>query len=620
MNTYSRDFDVIVVGGGHAGIEAAYAAAKMGSKTLLITLDPNKIGLMPCNPAIGGIGKGHIVYEISALGGLMPKLCTQTYLQARMLNTKKGPAVQGLRLQIDKYAYNQLSSTILHATPNLTIVAGMVETLIVEKAIIHGVKTRDGSTYLAPTVILTTGTFLNGLIHIGPVNYPAGRRDEEAVPGLTPLLQSLGITMGRLKTGTPPRLLRSSLDFSKMTVQQADNLDYLFEFYPHKVTNSRDCYITHTNKKTHEIIKNNLHLSAMYSGNIRGVGPRYCPSIEDKIARFGDKESHHVFVEPESASCDEIYPNGISTSLPYEVQKAYVQTIAGFEHAVITKPGYAVEYDFVLPNQLHHSLEVKKISGLFLAGQINGTTGYEEAAGQGIIAGINAHLKAHNKEPFIITRSQGYIGVMIDDLVTLGVDEPYRMFTSRAESRLLLRQDNAFLRLTERAYNLGLIEEPLYRDFMQQKQIIEQTLSDLRAGHSHAQLLRLFGDTECNIEHLRAHTATGITDNGLKTIHAEIRYEPYIKREQLEIEKTEQYRSLILPETLDYRAMPGLSKELQEKLIRHKPATLAQAALISGMTPAALSLLIFKSRELMNQLSYQNKKKNNEHSIQRSSQ
>jgi tRNA uridine 5-carboxymethylaminomethyl modification enzyme len=591
------DFDVIVVGGGHAGIEAAYAAAKMGSKTLMITLDIEKIGLMPCNPAIGGVGKGHIVYEISALGGLMPKLCTKTYLQARMLNTKKGAAVQGLRLQIDKYAYNALSKSVLQNTENLTLLSGVVDDIILDNSSrVCGVITAAGQKISAPTVVITTGTFLNGKIHIGEKNFAAGRQDEQAVAGLSFFLEKHGIRLGRLKTGTPPRLDRASIDFSKMEFQEPDNLSYLFEFKPHDVVNSHPCYITHTNKETHAVIKRNLHLSAMYNGNIQGIGPRYCPSIEDKIGRFPNKESHHVFVEPEGANTNEIYPNGISTSLPYEVQKEYVQTIAGFEQAVIVRPGYAVEYDFVLPNQLRHTLEVKSLEGLFLAGQINGTTGYEEAAGQGIIAGINAHLKHTQQPPFIMDRTEGYIGVMIDDLVTLGVDEPYRMFTSRAERRLLLRQDNAFLRLTEKAYALGLIDEELYQIFKQEKMIIHDTLNVLRAGHNNAQLLKLFGTIECNEEALRAHAPVDLSARAVKAIHAEIVYQPYIEREQKEVEKNNQYKQMIIPDDFDYADMPGLSKELQQKLKKHKPQTIAQAALIPGITPAALSLLIFKVR------------------------
>jgi tRNA uridine 5-carboxymethylaminomethyl modification enzyme len=598
-NSFSRDFDVIVVGGGHAGIEAAYSAAKMGSKTLLISLNLDTIGLMPCNPAIGGVGKGHIVYEISALGGLMPKLCTKTYLQARMLNTSKGSAVHGLRLQIDKYAYNKLSKEILEHTPNLTLRMGMVQDIIFDPKTkqIQGVITRDGAQFLAPCVILTTGTFLNGKVHIGTVNYSAGRQGEEAVTNLSLVLNNLGIRMGRLKTGTPPRLAKSSVDFSRMDKQESDNLNFLFEFYPHKVKGTHPCYITHTNEKTHEIIRKNLHLSAMYSGNIKGIGPRYCPSIEDKIGRFADKTSHHIFVEPEGASTEELYPNGISTSLPYEVQKAYIRTIKGFEEAVITRPGYAIEYDFAMPDQLNHTMEVKAVPGLFLAGQINGTTGYEEAAGQGIIAGINAHLKQSGKEPFIIERTQGYIGVMIDDLVTLSVDEPYRMFTSRAERRLTLRQDNAFLRLTDRAYNLGLIEQQLYNDFKHEKELISTTLSDLRAGHNSSQLLKLFGDLECNFDKVKEITTKDLSDRAALNIHAEIRYEPYLAREAKEALKIETYRELQIPALFDYSELPGLSKELQEKLKKHRPATIAQSSLIPGMTPAALSLLIFKIRE-----------------------
>lgn len=596
MNT-THNFDVIVIGGGHAGVEAAYAAAKMGSKTLLITLSVESIGRMPCNPAIGGVGKGHIVFEISALGGLMPKLCTQTYLQVRMLNTRRGPAVQGLRLQIDKFAYNQLCSTTITNTPNISVITASAQELLINaQRVITGVKTADGTIYSAPCVVVTTGTFLNGLLHFGQSQKPGGRSEEGVSSSLSISLASLGLKLGRLKTGTPPRLARSSLDFSVMTKQEADQLDYLFEFHPHRTTTTRDCYITYTNELTHEIIRNNLHLSAMYSGNIKGVGPRYCPSIEDKISRFADKTSHHVFVEPEGADSDEIYPNGLSTSLPYEIQERYIRSIKGFEQAIITRPGYAVEYDFVHPEQLNHTLEVKTINGLFLAGQINGTTGYEEAAGQGIIAGINAHLKAHRLPAFTLDRNESYIGVMIDDLVSLGVDEPYRMFTSRAERRLLLRQDNTFLRLTERAYQLGLIEESTYQDFLHEKKLLESVLYDLRQKYTNSQLLKLFG-AEYNFEHLKNLLHPMLNERIAQTIYAEVRYEPYIQREEKEIQKSLIYQDMTIPSSLDYTNMPGLSRELQEKLKRHNPATIAQATLIPGMTPAAISLLIFKTRE-----------------------
>lgn len=597
-NICTYDFDVIVVGAGHAGIEAAYAAARMGSRTLLITLNLDRIGYMPCNPAIGGVGKGHIVFEISALGGLMPKLCTQTYLQARMLNTKKGPAVQGLRLQIDKHAYNKLAQETLEKTENLQILSGMVERLLIDKGgKVHGIKTREGMEYTSSSVILTTGTFLNGLVHIGKNNYSAGRQGDEAVPHLSSFLSDLGLKIGRLKTGTPPRLLRSSIDFSKLEIQAPDNLDHLFEFHAHTVINRRDCYIAYTNEKTHEIIRRNLHLSAMYSGNIKGIGPRYCPSVEDKIARFPEKTSHHIFVEPESASSEEIYPNGISTSLPLDVQMEMVRSIEGFQQAVIVRPGYAVEYDFVLPDQLHHTLEVKKVPGLFLAGQINGTTGYEEAAGQGIIAGINAYLKSQNKPPFILDRTQGYIGVMIDDLVSLGVDEPYRMFTSRAERRLTLRQDNVFLRLADISYQLGLIDQTLYSAIQQEKSLVQETIAQLRSGKNNTDILQLLGNQEEHKNKLIEMTGGKLPERIVQTVWADIRYEPYLKREEREIEKTKTYQSLMIPDNFDYAHIPGLSTELQQKLKKHRPKAIAQAMLIPGMTPAAISLLIFKIRE-----------------------
>lgn len=597
MNQIQNSFDVIVVGGGHAGIEAAYAAANMGSKTALITLDANKIGVAPCNPSVGGVGKGHIVFEISALGGLMPKICSKTYLQARMLNTKKGPAVQGLRLQIDKEAYADLASKIMHNTPNLTVVQAMVDEIIVENNQIRGIKSSDGTIYTANQVVLTTGTFLNGLIHIGDVNFAAGRSGEQAAIKLSNYLTKLNLRMGRLKTGTPPRLDPATIDFSKLERQETEPLTHLFEFDQMDVSSSHDCFIAHTNEKTHKIIFDNLHKSAMYSGNIKGVGPRYCPSIEDKISRFADKQSHHIFVEPETAAYVEVYPSGISTSLPESVQKDFIQSIVGFENAVITKPGYAVEYDFVHPDQLHHSLEVKSIQGLFLAGQINGTTGYEEAAGQGVIAGINAHQKATGKDPFILDRNESYIGVMIDDLVTMGVDEPYRMFTSRAERRLVLRQDNAFLRLTEKGYQLGTVTQELYDKFLQEKHDLELAIIDLDKRYNNAELVKA-AEQEISmqeiIENLLGYT---VSARNALSLFAHIKYREYIKRENREVEKVHQHRQIKLPDMDAILNISGLSTEIKQKIARYKPATVADAMLIPGITPAAISLLVLVSRK-----------------------
>ncbi len=610
MNQLHNSFDVIVVGGGHAGLEAAHAAARMGSKTALVTLDKNKIGLAPCNPSIGGVGKGHIVFEISALDGLMPKICSTTYLQARMLNTKKGPAVQGLRLQIDKDAYAARASEIMQNTPNITIVEAMVDEIVIESITsstddgqkittqqTRGIKTSDGTIYYANQVIITTGTFLNGLIHIGDTSFQAGRQGERAAVKLSNFLTKLNLRMGRLKTGTPPRLDPTTIDFTKLERQEVEPLTHLFEFDAINVVSSHDCFIAHTNEKSHKIIFDNLHTSAMYSGNIKGVGPRYCPSIEDKVSRFADKSSHHIFVEPETAACTEVYPSGISTSLPEYVQKDFIQSIVGFEKAVITKPGYAVEYDFVHPDQLQHSLELKSIKGLFLAGQINGTTGYEEAAGQGLVAGINAHQKSVGKDPFILDRNESYIGVMIDDLVTLGVDEPYRMFTSRAERRLILRQDNVFLRLTQRGYDIGCVSKELYNKFIAEKKDLDAAITDLDSRYKNPELVQAV-DQELPmqeiVEKLLGYT---VSSRNALSIFAHMKYREYIKREEREIAKVLQYRDIKLPSMDIILAVSGLSTEIKQKIKRYNPTTVADAELITGITPAAISLLVLIARK-----------------------
>ncbi len=458
-----------------------------------------------------------------------------------------------------------------------------------------GIRCESGVIFESNQVVLTTGTFLNGLIHVGEKNYPAGRRDEKAATKLSNFLTKLNLKLGRLKTGTPPRLLTSTIDFSKMEKQETEPLDALFEFDPVSVQSVKDCYITHTNQQTHEIIQKNIHRSAMYSGNIKGVGPRYCPSVEDKIARFADKKSHHIFVEPETMEYVEAYPSGMSTSLPEDVQFDFIRSIAGFENVQIAKYGYAVEYDFVHPDQLSHSLEVKTISGLFLAGQINGTTGYEEAAGQGIIAGINAALKSKQCNPFILDRQESYIGVMIDDLVTLGVDEPYRMFTSRAERRLILRQDNTFLRLMPKAYEIGMIEQDLYDRFLKEREELERIISEIDKNISNAQIAQYL-EAEMTPEQLVHELGYQVSSRNALSIFSHVKYKNYIKREMAEIEKYNKFKDLPLPSQESIKVAPGISTELKQKLVRHNPETIAQASLIPGMTPAALSLLILLAR------------------------
>jgi tRNA uridine 5-carboxymethylaminomethyl modification enzyme len=590
-------FNVIVIGGGHAGVEAAHAAARMGSRTALVTLDKNKTGLMPCNPSIGGVGKGHIVFEISALDGVMPKLCNTTYLQAHMLNTKKGPAVQGLRLQIDKDAYREAASHLMQNTPNLTVIEAMVDEIIVENGVVRGIITAQQETILCNQVVITTGTFLNGLIHIGEVQHSAGRSNEKASIELADFLAKLHLRMGRLKTGTPPRLATDSIDFEKLEKQVTSPVPYLFDFFPQTIENTVACHIAYTNEESHRIIKENLHRSAMYSGNIKGIGPRYCPSIEDKIARFFDKKAHHIFVEPETKEFVEAYPSGVSTSLPVDVQNDFIHSIRGFENAKIVKPGYAIEYDFVHPDQLKHSLEVISISGLFLAGQVNGTTGYEEAAGQGLVAGINAHLKDTNQPPFILDRSESYIGVMIDDLVRLGVDEPYRMFTSRAERRLVLRQDNSFRRLTARGYAIGVVSQALYDAFMQEEAEYNQAIDYLNKTYKHTQLIQALEKHETNSqEMIQELVPFALSPRNTVSVYAHVKYKDYIIREERQIETVKKYQQISLPEESVIEKAPSLSIEIKQKLKRHKPKTIAEAQLIPGITPAALSMLILLAK------------------------
>ena len=608
-------FDVIVVGAGHAGIEACLAASRMGSKTLMLTLNLDHIGQMSCNPAIGGIGKGHLVKEIDALGGEMARAIDETGIQFRMLNTKKGAAVRASRAQADKAHYRMRMKRVLESCDRLTLRQGSVEKLLVRNGNIEGVETLIGERFFGRTVILTTGTFLKGLIHIGSQNYSAGRAGDFAVQGLSQYLAEYGFTVGRLKTGTCPRLDARTINLTSLQVQLGDPDPIPFSFSNRSIIQKQvPCYITYTNERTHQLIRSAIHLSPMYSGLIQSRGPRYCPSIEDKVVRFADKIRHQIFLEPEGLDTVEIYPNGISTSLPLEVQVDLVHSIEGLEKAAIMRPGYAIEYDYVEPTQLKPSLETKLIRGLYHAGQINGTTGYEEAAAQGLMAGINAALSNRGEDPLILGRDQGYIGVLIDDLVTKGTDaEPYRMFTSRAEYRLMLREDNADLRLTDIGYKLGCVSEKAYEKLQEKKRdmaALAELLNRLQVTPcsetntilerlssapitSKSPLIQLLRRPELTISDLiRFAPEIGNYSPHVATqLEVEVKYTGYLRRQTEMISRCRNMEESRVPQDMDYAAINGLSREVREKLDRIRPLSVGQAARIPGITPAAISLL-----------------------------